>query len=403
MKNLSHLSTRIFDTPLMIEPRKLDVILHVLAPRLGIEAPEIDAALLEKQYSRKPYEVTSDGIAVINISGTLVNRSSGMDAFSGLTSYEELGNEILDAGTDDNIDSILLRIDSPGGEVAGVYDLADLIADVDKPVVASVDDAAFSAAYLLASAADKIYVTRTGGVGSIGVIATHFDQSKLNEKVGVKVTHIIAGKKKADFSPHSPLSDDVRSEIQAEIDKVYSMFIGTVANNRGMTEKAVRKTEAGLFWGGDAIAAGLADEIGTVRDALRYLTSSAAASAGTSTKEAKQMADTTLKADAGVTAPDLDKIRAEAEAKGFAQAGEIVELCALAGKPGEAAEFIKTRKSAADVRAVLLEARAKETDQQEISSHINPGASGEKSQTEADENALAERKRAQIAARKGGK
>lgn len=114
------------------------------------------------------------------------------------------------------------------------------------------------------------------------------------------------------------------------------------------------------------------------------------------------MADTKPKADAEVTAPDLDKIKAEAKAEGFAVAGEIVELCALAGKPGEAAAFIKDRKSTADVREALLKAQATESDSTEISSHIEAGDGGAKAKTEVDEKALAERKRARIAARKGG-
>ena len=119
MTNLSHIASRVFHTPLMIDSKKLAAILAVLAPRLGLEPLAADAALLTEQRSRKPYAVTDAGIAVIEVSGSLVNRASGMDAQSGLTSYEQLGNEILEAATDPQVRGILLRLDSYGGEANG--------------------------------------------------------------------------------------------------------------------------------------------------------------------------------------------------------------------------------------------------------------------------------------------
>ena len=146
---LPHLATRIFDTPLVIAPQKLEVILAVLAPRLGLEVPVVAAAATSDRPARKAYEVTSDGIAVIPIEGTLVHKSYGLDALSGLRSYSDLQEEIEDAATDPAIKGILLDLDSPGGEVAGVFDLADTIysARTAKPVFAVANSDAFSAAF----------------------------------------------------------------------------------------------------------------------------------------------------------------------------------------------------------------------------------------------------------------
>ena len=179
MTNLSHIASRVFNTPLMIDSKKLAAILAVLAPRLGVEPPAVEAALLAEQRNRKPYAVTDAGVAVIEVAGSLVNRASGMEAQSGLTSYEQLGNEILDAATDPQVRGLLLRCDSYGGEANGAWDVAGLIEEAAriKPVWASVDDWALSAGYLMASATDRIWVTRTGGVGSVGIIAMHLDQS----------------------------------------------------------------------------------------------------------------------------------------------------------------------------------------------------------------------------------
>ncbi len=368
----------------------------------------VDPARLERAYGdRKPYAV-KDGVAVIDISGPLMKSPSFIDEwFDGATGYGQISAEVGDAATDENISAIVLRFDSPGGEVSGSFETA---ADIEaagqlKPVYAVADELAASAAYLLASSANKIYVApKTGEVGSIGIIARHFDYSKMLEKAGIDVTTVFAGDRKNDFSPYEPLSKEAEARLEAEVQRLYGEFVDWVADHRSIKTSAVRATEAGLFAAADAIKRGLADEIGTVRDALSALKSSAAASAaGITREEANYMAEDKPKADATVTAPDLDKIKADATAKGFEMAGEIVELCALAGKPDMAADFITQGKDAKNVRAALLEAQAADDEEEDISSQIKPGASGENAQNATDENALAERKRAQIAARKGGK
>ncbi len=127
MHPLPHLATRIYDPPLLIAPQKLEVILAALAPRLGIEVPPVSAAAATERASRKPYEVTPEGIAIIPVEGTLVHKTRGLDALSGLRSYVDVQKEIEDAATDPTIIGILLEIDSPGGEVAGAFDVADTV------------------------------------------------------------------------------------------------------------------------------------------------------------------------------------------------------------------------------------------------------------------------------------
>lgn len=275
--SIPRIATRIFDTPLMIDSDKLDVILQVLGPRLGVEGTVPVAAGSYDRLDRKPYAVSDAGVAVIDISGTLVNRSTGMEAWSGMSSYEQINAELQDAVSDPAISAILLRADSPGGECSGSFDLADAIfaARGKKPIWASVYDMAFSAGYLLASAADQIFVTRTSGVGSVGVLAVHVDQSALDAKLGLKYTTMFAGKKKTERSPHAPLSEEAKSSIEAEINRLYGMFVDTVARHRSISADAVRATEAGLYYGEDAVAVGFADKIGTFSDALAQIEASA--------------------------------------------------------------------------------------------------------------------------------
>jgi len=373
MTNLPHIASRVFHTPLMIDSKKLAAILAVLAPRLGLEPPAVEAALLTEQRSRKPYAVTDAGVAVIEVSGSLVNRASGMEAQSGLTSYEQLGNEILDAATDPQVRGILLRFDSYGGEANGAWDVASLIEEAArmKPVWASVDDWALSAGYLLASATDRIWVTRTGGVGSVGIIAMHLDQSGFDAANGLRYTTIFAGERKNDFNPHEPLSTEARDVLVAEVNRLYGMFVDAVARRRSLSADDVRGTEAGILYGEDGVARGFADRVGTFRDALAAMTESL--SKPKFTKGGTPLSETT-QAAASPPVADLAAIEAEARQQGYAEAAEIVVLCTIAGRTSLASDYITRRLSAAEVRKELLALRA-EADSEEIRSHVLPEAS----------------------------
>ena len=146
------------------------------------------------------YDIEAGGIAVIPITGTLVRRTVGLEAQSGLTSYASLAEQVQQAVADPSVRAILLDLDSPGGEAGGVFDLADQIYEARqvKPVWAVTNEDAFSAAYALAASAERLYVTRTGGVGSIGVVAMRLDQSQADADEGLKYSHIFAGAHKND-------------------------------------------------------------------------------------------------------------------------------------------------------------------------------------------------------------
>lgn len=388
-----HLATRLFNCPLLIERGKLQVIANVLFPRLEIgESVEVSAEILPgaaatRETSKSQYasRIEGDGIGVIEISGSLVNRYAS--APSGVLAYDRIADAVNFMVSSPDVKGIMLRVDSYGGEVAGAFDLADTLAAAakKKPMWCSVDDAAFSAAFLLASQAGRIYVTRTAGVGSVGVVALHVDQSEYNAKIGVKVTPIFAGAKKVDLSPHQPLSEETRNEIQGLIDGHYGQFVSYVANARNMAQKAVKETEAGLYFGQAGIDIGFADKLGTFPEAMEafssYLrrkpgkTSMAAASAAavTSNEGANAMADIT-QADAGTQnstpAPvvDANAVRAAAHA----EAQEIAGLCSLAGCPERTGEFLAANKTPAQVLAELNAARAKAAEQTVTRSVVTP-------------------------------
>jgi signal peptide peptidase SppA len=206
-----------------------------------------------------------DGVAVIEVSGVLVHRGAWIGQSSGQTSYEGIAAQLAAAASDPAVRGIALEIDSFGGEVAGVFDLADAIraARSAKPVWAFVAEHAFSAGYALASQADRIILPRTGAVGSIGVVVMHADLSGQLSDTGVTVTLIHSGAHKVDGNPYAPLPDPVRARIQGEIDAIRSLFAETVAAGRGrsLTAEAALATEAECLRGAEAVAAGLADEV----------------------------------------------------------------------------------------------------------------------------------------------
>jgi len=259
-------NTRIFNTPWMILPEKFDVILaNYQSIGKNIVTPKFSSLSLSE----------SSNISVIEIHGPLLYRSYGgfMAFLMGTTkTYDEIRNEFHEA-LENKSKAILLDIDSPGGEANGVMDLADEIYSMrgKKPIYAIANESAYSAAYAIASGADKIFLSRTAEVGSVGVIAGHTDQSKYDEDLGVKYTTVFAGARKIDFNRHKPLSDEAKAILQEEVNEHYKMFVQTVATNRKLTANDVMKTEAGLFTGEKAVSIGLADEVMSYVDALNKI------------------------------------------------------------------------------------------------------------------------------------
>jgi signal peptide peptidase SppA len=269
MMNLSHVASRVFGTPLLIARAKLEVILGVLAPRFAgrpVEPldPTVDPAPLSS--------VTVERIAVVSVIGTLVSRSGYLDATSGLLSYGDIGDAIATAMDDPSVRGVILDVDSPGGEVGGLFDLVDRIGSTKsargKPLWAIANESALSAAYAIASAADRLYVTRTGEIGSIGVVAVHIDESGADAKAGLSWSFVFAGDHKVDGNAHEPLSQRARATIQADVDRLYAEFCGLVVVNRGLTAETVRATNAAVYRGELAVRAGLADRVGTLDAAI---------------------------------------------------------------------------------------------------------------------------------------
>jgi signal peptide peptidase SppA len=294
MKNLPFLAQRLFNTPLAITPGKAEIVMAALADRLGIaKLFRADGQMVNfadggscsdigagdefggpKDSPAKGYEIAA-GIAIIPVQGTLVQKLGTLRPYSGMTGYDGIRANLSMALNDDAVRAIALDIDSPGGEVAGCFDLVDAIyrARGTKPIWAILSESAYSAAYAIASACDKIIVPRTGGTGSVGVICMHVDFSRALSSAGIAVTMIHYGARKADGHSEIPLSKEALDRFQADIDAMGELFVNTVARNRGLTPAAVRGTEATTFLGASSVTIGFADAVMAPDEAFRSLLS----------------------------------------------------------------------------------------------------------------------------------
>ena len=212
-----------------------------------------------------PIMETCEGVAVIAVHGPLLQNAIGFDDYIWYSGYDLIRASFLSAMAAPKVRGVVLDINSPGGDVAGCFDLVDTIhaARGQKPIVAICSEHAYSAAYAIASAADFITVPRTGGCGSIGVITMLLDQSKALENMGLGVHFVTYGKQKAAESRAqlTGVSDEVLESVQADVDRMGALFVETVARNRGLSKKAVKSQEAACFSGDLGISAGLADAI----------------------------------------------------------------------------------------------------------------------------------------------
>lgn len=317
------IAQRLFNTPLLIHPAKLDAIIAGLSDRLGIaqyNVPEPSAFTSQtSQWAENGlYRMVGD-VAVFDIFGVLSHRGGFQADSSYILGYQTIARQLTAALDDPQVGGIVLNFDSPGGEVAGAFDLAAMIHESRgrKPMQAVASDLAASAAYLNAAAAGSIAVTQNAYIGSIGVVMRHVDFSQALASEGIRVTHIFAGARKVDGNPFEPLPDAVREQFQGEITALYDGFVAAVAGYRGMNESAIRATEAGIYRGQAAIDAGLADRMATPDQVIAEMQSQISARASRiSLPKRKTTMSKETNADAVYTQSDLDQARAEGHAAG---------------------------------------------------------------------------------------
>lgn len=233
-------------------------------------------------------------ISVIPIHGIIEHRSSLLAELFGGTSVEGIRAAFRAAIADPDVRGVVLSVDSPGGGVAGVTELAAEIraARGTKPIVAIADTVAGSAAYWLASQADTLLVTPSGKVGSVGIYAVHQEASRLLDAEGITTTVISAGEHKFEGNEFEPLTDDARAAIQKQVDSFYELFVNDVAKGRGVSAEKVRADygKGRTMLPREALAAGMVDGIDTLEGALRRVSRSARGSVSAEAGEVEPIA-----------------------------------------------------------------------------------------------------------------
>ena len=311
--------------PLLVAPHGAAAFAHSLRAEVPAKREPFDHALdvaavfgaqavgrEDKAFAFDP----KAGVAFIPVRGALVNRFGG--AYSDLTGYQAIVRMAEAAGADPEVRGVVQDVDTYGGEAAGAFEAARQVraALAGKPSLAIVNSAAYSAGYALAVAADKIAVIPSGGVGSIGVVRMHLDQSGMLDRMGLKVSFVHAGAHKVDGNPYAALPDDVRADMQARVDQFYDAFVDHVVSMRpGLTAEAIRATEARTYSATDALAVGLIDAVSNAPDAYAAFVASLPAAAGAQSQEAP-VPDIDKAAVAGAERARIKAIITGAEAEG---------------------------------------------------------------------------------------
>lgn len=278
--------SRILNQPLMMEPGYARTFLAGIASRAGISnLSDMDGEIHDREKLRiraeaytpgrdreRTYRV-ENGVAVIPVDGTLVNKFGYVQPRSGMTGYDGILARASQAFGDPEVRGVMLDNDTPGGDVAGCFDcvnsLRKLSASANKPLWSLAYDMNCSAGMAIASAADRRLTTSTGIVGSIGVIMAHASFEKQLATKGIDVTLIYAGAHKADGNPYQNLSEEVYKRFLAQTESLRQEFAQLVAGNIGISLEQVLATEARSYRGAEAVNVGLADEVVNGNEAIQ--------------------------------------------------------------------------------------------------------------------------------------
>lgn len=266
MKALELASTQ----PWAILPTMLETILSIASRETD---PEAVAAKLGRPLENTYKAEIREGVAILPMTGPVMRYANLFSKVSGATSIDVLATDFTEALNNPNVKAIVLEIDSPGGTVAGVNELAEMIfaARGQKPITAYVSGIGASAAYWLASAADEIVIDATASVGSIGVVSVQSDDSERKAKAGIKEIQIVSSvspRKRPDLA-----TEEGRADVQALVDSIAQVFVSTVARNRGVSMDTVLSSfgQGGLMVGADAVKSGMADRVGSLESVIAGL------------------------------------------------------------------------------------------------------------------------------------
>lgn len=307
----AHVLSFALDHPWAITKPMLGVIAGLLARRVaGMDADQaaIEAALVNRKNLPQP---RAGSVAIIPVYGVIAPRANLMSEMSGGTTFEKLSGQLREVMGNSAIKTVVLDIDSPGGNVAGATEFArDVMrARTKKPIVAQIQYTGASAAYWLASAATEIIAAPSSSVGSVGVYTSHDDMSAALEQLGVKRTYISAGDGKVDGNETEPLAAEAMARLSSVVETAYARMVGDIVKGRGqgLTDEKVRgEWKAHTYGAKEALSLGMIDGIATLDETLARILETSSESSDK--RAALEMAS----AGAEVTATTTDR-RSEAD------------------------------------------------------------------------------------------
>jgi signal peptide peptidase SppA len=223
--------------------------------------------MLELTEENTPLDINiDDGIAVISITGIVGNKLPlYMQRYFGMVSADRIQDAVEQLDGDANIRAVVFDIDSPGGTVSGVPELAEAIKSMSKPTIAHTSGLMASAAYWIGAAADYVMAAPSGIVGSIGVFLPIVSMKRMYENIGIDVEVIKAGKYKAAGYPGTELTEEQRADLQSGVDYVYKQFSGFISTRREVEEQHMQGQD---FYALQALEPGLIDAVGSLEDAI---------------------------------------------------------------------------------------------------------------------------------------
>ena len=320
-RSYEHVKRAVFDRPWAILPSKMDAIVTALEMIASGQSTPWEGEKQEPSAVQHfALEEGSNGanpgiVAVLPLYGVLMQRVSPMAEMSGATSTERFKRAFREQMNNPQVKTIILDVDSPGGSVYGTDELAAEIRDAAKRknVIAVADSLMASAAYYVSSGASEVVASPSSEVGSIGVLAVHYDFSVHAELEGVKPTLIKAGKYKAEGHPDFPLTDDALQHIQEDVDRYYGMFLRAVAAGRGVGVEAVRRGfgEGRVVGAQEAVRLGMADRVATLEETIARFAGGGRPSRRSVAAEAREI----FKSNRLLTDEEKAAIRADFQAK----------------------------------------------------------------------------------------
>lgn len=418
-RNLPHLASRIFGTPLLMDTRKLDIVVPLFIDIInGKPVEKIEA--VERMEWLEPGDYYVDdrtGIAIVPAIGSLLRRKTMMDSISGFTSYKDIQTSFEGAMADNRAKAILFQVDTFGGEAGDCFELAAKIREWrnQKTIWGAADIDALSAGYALISACSRVVVAPRGSVGSIGAVCIHVERSQQNEMLGVTYTVLRSAPRKAEATPYEVLPEEAAAKMLTSLERTGAAFADCVSLNRPSISAAnALATEGQWYDAQDGLALNLVDGVGSYDDVFAELAASISPNApakappeplappedaedGEDEPEENMATQDPNKTTAALPAPappavtgeaagnvtSLDAARS-AEQAGFAEyVQHLDDMCAAARQPAMLGEFIRNKTTIADARKILINGQASATAAATTAttggaadlSNLNPGAS----------------------------